>query len=37
VPDVPHIAPWICLLVLVLSGTLFTAVGIRGFMRRAIS
>ncbi|MCW6004564.1 ABC transporter permease [Micromonospora sp. CPCC 205371] len=37
VPDVPHIAPWICLLVLVVSGTLFTALGIRGFMRRALS
>lgn len=37
VPDVPHIAPWICLTVLVAAGALFTATGIRGFLRRAIS
>ncbi|BCB79964.1 ABC transporter permease [Phytohabitans flavus] len=37
VPDVPHIAPWICILVLLASGAASTAVGVRGFMRRAIN
>jgi ABC-2 type transport system permease protein len=37
VPHVPHIEPWICLLVLAVTGALFTAIGIRGFLRRAIS
>ncbi|WP_213453018.1 ABC transporter permease [Rhizomonospora bruguierae] len=36
-PSVPHIAPWICLLLLALSGAVFSAIGIRGFMRRAIN
>ena len=33
---VPHLAPWISLSALVASVGLFTAVGIRGFLRRAI-
>ena len=37
VPHVPHIAPWICLVVLATTGALFTAIGIKGFLRRAIS
>jgi ABC-2 type transport system permease protein len=37
VPEVPHIAPGICLAVMVVAGAIFTAIGIRGFMRRAIS
>ena len=36
VPEVPHIAPWICLVVLAGATVLFTATGIKGFMRRAI-
>jgi len=36
VPEVPHIAPWICLVVLAAATVLFTATGIKGFMRRAI-
>ncbi|MHB1613181.1 MAG: ABC transporter permease [Actinomycetes bacterium] len=36
VPDVPHIHPWISLLVLVGSLALFTWTGICGFLRRAI-
>jgi ABC-2 type transport system permease protein len=36
VPNVPHIRPWICLVVLVGAVTLLMAVGIRGFYRRAI-
>jgi ABC-2 type transport system permease protein len=36
VPTVPHIRPWICLLALVVALGIFAAVGIRGFIRRAI-
>jgi ABC-2 type transport system permease protein len=36
VPDVPHIRPWICLLVLVFSVCVLLAVGVKGFYRRAI-
>jgi ABC-2 type transport system permease protein len=36
VPSVPHIAPWICLLVLCFSLTVLLAIGARGFMRRSI-
>jgi ABC-2 type transport system permease protein len=36
VPVVPHIAPWICLTVLVGSVSVLLAVGVRGFYRRAI-
>jgi ABC-2 type transport system permease protein len=36
VPNVPHIRPWICLLVLVFSVCVLLAVGVRGFYRRAI-
>jgi ABC-2 type transport system permease protein len=37
VPDVPHIQPWICIIVLIFSATVFTVTGIKGFLRRAIS
>lgn len=37
VPDVPHMAPWVCILALSVSGIVFTAIGVRGFMRRALS
>jgi ABC-2 type transport system permease protein len=36
VPAVPHIQPWVSLLVLVAALGLFTALGVRGFLRRAI-
>jgi ABC-2 type transport system permease protein len=36
VPSVPHIAPWISILVLVATSALFLVIGIRGFLRRAI-
>jgi len=36
VPGVPHIRPWICLVVLVFSVCVLLTVGIRGFYRRAI-
>jgi ABC-2 type transport system permease protein len=36
VPSVPHIAPWICLLVMVAAVGVFGWLGIRGFNRRAI-
>jgi ABC-2 type transport system permease protein len=36
VPSVPHIAPWICLLVLPASVGVLLAIGARGFFRRAI-
>jgi ABC-2 type transport system permease protein len=36
VPSVPHIAPWVCILVLVCSLTVLMAIGVRGFYRRAI-
>jgi len=37
VPEIPHITPWICLVALVVSGVVFTSIGVKGFMRRAIS
>jgi ABC-2 type transport system permease protein len=36
VPDVPHIQPWICLVVLPVAIVLLTGVGVRGFYRRAV-
>jgi len=36
VPRVPHIAPWICLVVLVFAVAGLIAVGLKGFYRRAI-
>ena len=36
VPGVPHIAPWICVLVLVLYGAALTVIGMLGFQRRAV-
>ena len=37
VPLVPHIHPWICILMLVVAITVFTAIGVKGFLRRALS
>ena len=36
VPAVPHVEPWICLVVLAFSVSVLIAVGVRGFYRRAI-
>jgi len=36
IPSVPHMAPWICLLMLCVSLGVFATTGIRGFLRRAI-
>lgn len=36
VPSVPHIEPWICLVVLVASVAALLAIGVRGFYRRAV-
>ena len=36
VPAVPHIQPWICLLVLVFAVSVLISVGLKGFYRRAI-
>jgi ABC-2 type transport system permease protein len=36
VPSVPHIQPWICLLVLVVAICVLMSVGVKGFYRRAI-
>jgi ABC-2 type transport system permease protein len=36
VPDVPHVRPWVCLLVLACSIAALAAVGVRGFYRRAV-
>jgi ABC-2 type transport system permease protein len=36
VPGVPHIEPWICVLVMIASVCVLMVVGIRGFYRRAI-
>jgi ABC-2 type transport system permease protein len=36
VPSVPHIAAWVCILVLAVALTALMAVGVRGFYRRAI-
>jgi ABC-2 type transport system permease protein len=35
-PSVHHMYPWVCVLGLALSVALFTTIGIRGFLRRAI-
>jgi ABC-2 type transport system permease protein len=35
-PNVPHIEPWICLIVLVGAICVLLALGVRGFYRRAI-
>jgi ABC-2 type transport system permease protein len=37
VPAVPHIRPWISILALLVSLAAFMAIGIRGFLRRALS
>ena len=37
VPQVPHIQPWICIVALLVSIALFMAIGIKGFLRRALS
>jgi ABC-2 type transport system permease protein len=36
VPSVPHITPWVCMVVLVGSVSALMAIGVRGFYRRAI-
>jgi ABC-2 type transport system permease protein len=36
VPEVPHIAPWVCIVVLICSITALMVIGVRGFYRRAI-
>jgi ABC-2 type transport system permease protein len=36
IPSVPHIEPWICLLVLAVSLTVLLVIGTRGFYRRAV-
>jgi ABC-2 type transport system permease protein len=36
VPSIPHIHPWICLLVLAGALAVLMTVGVRGFYRRAI-
>jgi ABC-2 type transport system permease protein len=36
VPKVPHIEPWICIVVLVFSICVLMAIGVKGFYRRAI-
>jgi ABC-2 type transport system permease protein len=36
VPSVPHIEPWVCMLVLAGALSALMAVGVRGFYRRAI-
>ena len=36
VPSVPHIQPWICLVVLVVAICVLISVGVKGFYRRAI-
>jgi ABC-2 type transport system permease protein len=36
VPGVPHIRPWICIVVLVFAVCVLIAVGVRGFYRRAV-
>ena len=36
VPAVPHMRPWICIVLLVASLALFGTTGIRGFLRRSI-
>jgi ABC-2 type transport system permease protein len=36
VPSVPHIQPWVCLLVLVFAIAVLMVIGVKGFYRRAI-
>ena len=36
VPQVPHIRPWICIVVLIFAVSVLLSVGVRGFYRRAI-
>jgi ABC-2 type transport system permease protein len=36
VPEIPHIAPSICVAALLASAAIFTAIGTKGFLRRAI-
>ena len=36
VPDVPHIRPWVCLVVLIFAVSILLSVGLRGFYRRAV-
>ena len=36
VPEVPHIRPWVCLVVLIFAVSVLLTVGLRGFYRRAI-
>ena len=36
VPEVPHIQPWICIVVLLFAVSVLLWVGLRGFYRRAI-
>jgi ABC-2 type transport system permease protein len=36
VPEVPHIRPWVCIVVLIFAVTVLLTVGLRGFYRRAI-
>ena len=36
VPEVPHIQPWICIVVLIFAVSVLLSVGVRGFYRRAI-
>lgn len=37
VPNVPHIAPWICIVVLIGASAVFTVTGMLGFRKRALS
>lgn len=37
VPAIPHIAPWICVLVLAGAAAVFTGIGMWGFRRRALT
>jgi ABC-2 type transport system permease protein len=36
VPHVPHIPPWVCIVVLIFAVGVLLTVGLRGFYRRAI-
>jgi ABC-2 type transport system permease protein len=36
VPTIPHMRPWVCIVMLLASLALFSTTGIRGFMRRAV-
>ena len=36
VPVVPHIEPWVCVVVLICAVAALLTVGVRGFYRRAI-